>query len=67
MVVARNLVAMAKSRRLLRLQVFKIFTRGPNHKKKINANFTQLPLSIAYLRTPPQSSAYIPEIAWNKL
>jgi hypothetical protein len=67
MVVARNLVAMAKSRRLFRLQVFKIFTRGPNHKKKLHANFTQLPLSIANLRTAPQSSAYLPEIAWNKL
>jgi hypothetical protein len=32
MVIARNLVAMAKSRRLFRLQVFKIFTRGPNKK-----------------------------------
>jgi hypothetical protein len=67
MVVARNLVAMAKSRRLFRLQVFKIFTRGPNHKNKLHAYFTQLPLSIANLRTAPQSSAYLPEIAWNKL
>jgi hypothetical protein len=58
---------MAKSRRLFRLLVFKIFTRGPIHKKKLQAYFTQLPLSIANLRTAPHSSAYLPEIAWNKL
>ena len=67
MVVTRNLVAMAKSRRLFRLLIFKIFTRGRNHKKKLQAYFTQLPLSIANLRTAPHSSAYLPEIAWNKL
>jgi hypothetical protein len=67
MVVARNLAAMAKSLRLFRLLVFKIFTRSPNHTKKLHTYFTQLPLSVANLRTAPQSSAYLPEIAWNKL
>jgi hypothetical protein len=67
MVVTRNLVAMAKSLRLFRLLVFKIFTRGPNHKKQKHAYFTQLPFSIANLRTALQSSAYLPEIEWNKL
>ena len=57
---ARNLVAMAKSRRLFRLQVFKKLT-------KLHAYFTQLPLSIANLRTAPQSSVYPPEKVWNKL
>ena len=48
MVVARNLVSMAKSRRLFRLQVFKIFTRGPNHKKIICRKIVQCSDSAYY-------------------
>ena len=39
----------------------------PQPQKKLHAYFTQLPFSIANLRTAPQSSVYPPEKVWNKL
>jgi hypothetical protein len=37
---------------------------GPNHQKKYNHISA---LSIANSRTAPESSVYLPEIAWNKM
>ncbi len=58
--------AMAKRHRLFGLQFFWMPSR-PESQKKLPSHFTQLLLSIANSRTAPESSAYLPEIAWNKM